>query len=263
MNMINKTWCILVASALLWSGCGEDEAPDASLGELSVVEFRYQRSCFFGCPLEQPLLAGTREKISVTGPGDATGVTARSTDTDVVEFAIERQCFCERQDGENGRLLISESASCDGVWSKHCDNDVLVQAVDVGEATLELIDGHGKVLDRVELLVREADQAIFSAVYPNELGSVEADVFELSGSEMIEMNLQLYDADGFELLAPEAVNWSVADEEVAIVNAWLIGRGASVSAGLSVIVEATGPGDTELAVEVPGLSPSVTLNVAD
>src|SRR4051794_30329765 len=64
-------WALFFAAL---AGCaqGQDVA-NGSRGELGHVEFNYQRSCFFGCSLAQPLLAGTRERIGLSDSGDAEG----------------------------------------------------------------------------------------------------------------------------------------------------------------------------------------------
>src|SRR4051794_30674846 len=95
---------ILVFGLVGSAGCKDDGSEDGTPGELGRVAFTYQQSCFFGCPLEQPLLAGTRETIAVTGAGDEEGVTAQSSDEGVAELAIEHACYCERDDEHGGQI---------------------------------------------------------------------------------------------------------------------------------------------------------------
>src|ERR1043165_3840758 len=89
---------VVLLLAAVSAACQSDAAFDSSLGELGRVAFRYQRSCFFGCPLAQPLLSGTRERILVTEAGNDRGVRAQTSDSAVAEFAMQRDCYCERED---------------------------------------------------------------------------------------------------------------------------------------------------------------------
>lgn len=249
--------CCLVLALL---GCG-DQSVAATLGEQGRVEFQFRRSCFFGCPLEQPLLKGARETIDVDGAGDDEDVQVSVSDRDVLDFAVERECVCRRSSESGGGLQIAEDASCQSPRKKHCDNMILVEALKVGESFVELHDEDGDLIDRAEVFVRKADSALFEAIYPDRLGSFEGTEFELSSDESIDVEVTLYDAEGVELLAPEGVHWAMADPDVAIVNAWLIGRGEQVDAGLGVSVEGVGKGATELSVDVPGLEATVDIIV--
>lgn len=251
----------LTVIALGAMGCAPMDDDGASLGELGHVAFGYDQSCFFECAIEQPLLVGTRETIQVTGPGDDEGITASTPDDDVVALAMERDCFCERRDGHPGQLEIANDAACTGPWRKHCDNTILVEAKKAGDARLQLHDARHDLVDTVRLLVRKADRAVFFATYEDRLGTLQADALDLAAGERLDLEVELYDADGIALLAPEGVAWGVEDEKVAIVSAWLIGMGKEVSAGLSIGVEAMGAGTTHVIVRVPGLEASIPLTV--
>lgn len=256
---------MLCAVVLLVSpglGCGEEMEPGGTLGDEERVYFTFQRSCFFGCPLEQPLLVGTRETIDVSEAGDGPGVSVESSDPEVLEVALERECFCERRDDRPGRLEISEGGSCEqDVWRKRCDNRVLVQTLEAGDGDVVLFDADERVIDRAAVHVREASSAELSAVYADRLGSESPDALELQVGEAAELEARFYDGTGKKLLAPEGVTWRVDDGSVAKVTAWLIGSGDEVSAGLSVSVEALRTGETELEVEVPGLTARLPMAV--
>ena len=105
----------------MFAACKATDDEEGSLGESGRVAFGYDRSCFFECPIEQPLLVGAKETIAVTGPGDDPGVTAHTPDDDLVDLAMQRECFCERLDGSPGRLEIASDADCEGPWRKHCE----------------------------------------------------------------------------------------------------------------------------------------------
>jgi hypothetical protein len=243
------------------AGCAPDEGKSSGTpGELGHVEFNYQRSCFFGCPLEQPLLVGTREQIEVSKQGDVDGIRVRASDPDVAEFAVERACYCERSDNDS-RLDIREDAKCTGVWHKHCDNQVLVEARDPGQTWLELHDADGTLIDRARVLVHEAHDAQFAATLPDRLGADEGTRFDLAHGQSLGLQLTLYDAKGLKLLTPEGVNWHVDDVQIATISGFLIPAGADVHDGLGVTVQATSPGDTSVHVEVPGLNDEVAIHV--
>ena len=104
--------------------------------------------------------------------------------------------------------------------------------------------------------------ARFTATLPNQLGPTSGTSFELAAGQSLGLALTLYDEDGLELLAPEGVAWHVDDVGVATISGFLTGTGADVHAGLSVNVQATGAGDTEVHIAVPGLDTSVEMHVA-
>jgi hypothetical protein len=263
--MAIRIWCFAAFALYIavLAGCSNDEdVANGTRGELGHVVFNYQRSCFFGCSLAQPLLAGTREQIELSDAGDAEGVSVESSDADVASFALERSCYCERSDSTD-RLEIREDASCPSAWRKHCDNSVLVAAADSGEAQLELRDAHHELIDRVSVIVHEAHDARFAATLPDKLGPVIGSHFELENGKSLDLALTLYDEAGLALLAPEGVDWHVDDVMVATLSAFLTGSGADLHDGLDVSVHATGPGDTQVHVSVPGLDTSVELHVTE
>jgi hypothetical protein len=258
--MIRRIARMAVCATAL-AGCASTEGKSSGTrGELGHIDFNYQRSCFFGCPLEQPLLAGTREQIELSAEGDAKGIRVKASDPDVAAFAIERTCYCDRSDNDS-RLEIREDARCPSVWRKHCDNHVLVEALDAGETWLELDDAHSDPIDRARILVHEAHDAHFAATLPNRLGPAEGTHFELKDGQSLDLELTLYDANGLALLAPEGVDWHVDDVAIATLAGFLIGPGADVHDGLGVTVQAASPGDTSVHVEVPGLSDEVAIHV--
>jgi len=250
----------MLSAAVCGCAAGASKS-NGTRGELDKVDFTYQLSCFFGCPLEQPLLQGTREQIALSADGDVEGVTVTSSDPAIASFAVERTCYCERSDSTS-RLELRDDGVCPSIWHKHCDNAVLVEATASGMTTLELRDARGGLLDRVRVLVQTAHDARFVATLPDRLGPVMGTHFELQNAQSLQLALTLYDDDGLALLAPQGVSWHVDDVQVATLSGFLTGSGADVHDGLSVDVQATGPGDTEVHVSVPGLDTSVSLHVA-
>ena len=243
-------------------GCQPMRHLDGTLGERGRVAFAYQRNCFFGCPIAQPLLSGTRQSVTLTGPGDDAHIRVASSDPEVADFALERQCYCERN-GADTRVEVADDASCRVGYVKRCDNTVLVEAGVEGEAWLELHESGSALIDRVALEVRDADRARFSLTAPDALGPLQTKRFELQVGDMADVELTLYDAEGRELLAPEGVHYAIDDPAVATVSAWLLGGGAAVDAGLDVSLQALAAGDTALRVTVPGLEAVATVHVVE
>jgi hypothetical protein len=257
--MDRRVWLVLLVAAA-W-GCKEEEPENGMLGDRGRVEFSYGRSYFFGCPLEQPLLVGTSERIDLSDAGDVAGLRIETSRSGVAEFAIERECFCEQEQDEDTRIEVAESASCRQGWRKHCDNTIPVRALAAGQTKLELRDEDNKVIDTATVKVGVADSAVFEVLLPDALGFEQGTRFELAAGESMEIEASIYDSDGVKLLAPEGVTWRVRDEGVGIVTSWLQASGQEISNGLGVTFEALATGDTRLFLEVPDLESSMAVEV--
>ncbi len=257
-----RLWAIGAVAAFAGSGCLADTPSSSSSGgELGRVDFSFQRSCFFGCPLDQPLLAGTRETIALSDPGDVPGLSVTSSDPKIAEFAVERACRCKRPDNKGGAIDIAEDASCQAPYEKHCDNSVLVQANAAGDATLELRDRHADLIDRAVVQVREPKRAEFSGTYTTRLGSVTGTSFQLVAGDTMDLSVAFYDELGRKLLSPEGVHWRSSNAKVADLTAFLIATGASFDAGLDVVVQAHAAGTTDVSVKAGSFSDSVVVKI--
>lgn len=252
----------LGGALVLMSACAKNAPHEGTVGNEGEVEFNYQGAgCFFGCPLEQPLLVGTQTSIAVSDPGDVHGLQVKASKPAVADFAVERACKCVRKDGNDGELMVSENGSCTGIWAKHCDNTVLVQTKARGTTLLELRDGKGALIDEVEVIAHEAARATIEATYTNRLGKVEVSDLMLQADDTVQLEASLYDADGLELLAPEGVHWAVDDDSIAIVIAFLK-SGKELDDGTGVGVQAKAEGMTSLTMTVPGLQRTLAIDVA-
>lgn len=250
---------VLLLGALALVGCEEKIQLEGTLGELGNVEFTYRRSCFFGCPLEQPLLMGTRETIEVNELDGDRMLRPRASDTAIARFEAERSCYCER-DGSNSHLEIAEGASCESPWTKTCEDLVHVEALAPGETMLELLDGE-RVVDRALVLVRRASGARFYGTPPDALAERTEDRFVFAAGTQLELRVELYSEDGRQLLAPEGVAWRSTEPSVATVGAFLLGPRAAISAGRDVVVSGLSLGRATIEVDVPGLLTSVEVEV--
>lgn len=207
------------------------------------------------------MLAGTRQVIEVDGPGDDPDIVVSSADTAVAEVLLERACYCRRTDGRLDHLDIALAAVCPTLWEKHCDNRVPVHAGKAGTATLELHGARGELVDRVTLVVANAASARFLTTYPARIGEREGALLDLAPGERASLRVELFDAHGLALLAPEGVRWQSVDPSVVTLSAFTFGAGSDVTAGLSIDVGAVAVGSTELVLSVPGLEQRLTVAV--
>lgn len=241
---------------------GPQDGPDGTYGTEHRVTFSYRRGCFFGCPIRQPLLAGSQQTVNVSGPGDDADVRVESSDPDVAELSLTSQCFCD-QAGSDSAIEIASDASCRSGEKKRCENGVEVQAHDPGDVLLELYGGDGDLIDWIRLEVREADRAQFSITLPGAPGPTKTEDFELRVGDKAQVEVELYDGEGRELLAPVGVHWSVGDAAIATVTGFLNAGGAMLDDGLGVDLNGVAAGETVLAVSVPGLDDSAGVSVTD
>jgi hypothetical protein len=252
----------LGGALVLMSACAKNAHHSGTVGDKGEVEFNYQGAgCFFGCPLEQPLLVGTHTTITVSDAGDVHGLRVEASKPSVADFAVERACKCVRKDGNGGELMVAENGSCTGLWEKHCDNTLLVQTKAQGKTLLELRDGKGVLIDQVEVIAHEAASAAIEATYPDRLGKVEVSDLMFHPDETVQLEASLYDSDGLELLAPEGVHWAVDDDSIAIVIAFLK-SGKELDDGTGVGVQSKAEGMTSLTLTVPGLQRTLGIDVA-
>ena len=248
---------VALLQLLLLAGCGaSSDAEDED-----ELDFHYERSCFFGCAMQQPLLIGTRESVGVEGPGDAAGVTPRSSDEAVARFSLERDCRCEA-DGARSYEIDLE-AGCNSGFQKVCDNHFPVDAVGLGDADLELVGASGNIVASTTVRVREAAKLELVGQIDGSLDTTNGYEHELSSGQTLLLEGELFDSDGVKMLAPEGVTWTSQDPSVATVSIWLVGSGQSVTAGLSASVVAEGPGETQVSLAIAGIDPQVTVRVAE
>jgi hypothetical protein len=206
------------------------------------------------------MLAGSSQTIDVDKPGDVEGVSVRSSNESVAEFAVERECQCERDDFD-GTLDIENSASCPSPWLKRCDNRILVQTHGPGRATLAMFSSGNVPLDQVEIDVRAADHIALWVTRSDSLGQERASEQDVSVGGKLEVEAAIYARDGLELLAVDGVDWESSDSDVAVVSAFLLGRGAEIEAGKSATVEALAEGEAVIRVQTPSASAELALSV--
>lgn len=241
---------MLLASALAVA-C---EPQGSTTGDLGRVEFSYGASCLAGCGLERPLLAGSTERIDVSGPGDAADIQVRSSRPEVATFVLSRSCSCARQSGNAAEVhSVSPDAACADGWEKECQNAILVSAHAPGDTELGLIRADGQLLDQATIRVHRAESIEFSAGE-----RVEAVVGQTESVAVV-----VRDADGQELLAHDGLRWTSSDPFVLAFST--LGGPASEPGHqrASVSVVGVAPGAAALSVVAGEAEASLLFNISE
>lgn len=260
---------LFAAAALLAAGtsaCGT-QLGESTAGELGRIDFSYGASCFFGCSMDRPVLVGARERVDVTGAGNAQGVTAASSDPSVVEFNLQRSCSCERSSDNSGEGMSTDAQGrCPDEFKKVCTNAVDMHALAKGDAKLELFDAQGQLIDRVGVHVRPARSVRFKQSTNGLQDSRPVDHLVVNSGGTVTLSAELLDADGRQLIARHGVTWSSDDAGVAGFPVYSILTRDSVDDSVEgqsdwVIVKGVQPGTTRIELKVAGLAQAVPVTV--
>jgi hypothetical protein len=242
----------VVAAPLLVAACSF-ELGDSSMGDEGAARFEYVGwSCLFGCDMDQRLLAGTEQTISVTGPrADDAGVVAASTNPKVATFAVDRHCGCE-QSNENGTTYTSpnESGACQPDFRLACDNMIKVRALTPGQAGLELHASDGTLIDRTTVRVAAAASVTLHGNEGTEIG----DSMSMRQGDNMLVSARIVDAEGRELLADKGVTWTI--DGGAVESGWCLLCDSDETELLAVA-----PGDATVAMRASGVGTSFVVRV--
>jgi hypothetical protein len=238
---------------LLATACSFDIG-DSTMGEEGVVRFEYSGwSCLFGCDMDQRLLAGTEQTISVTGSGaDEAGVAAASTNPRVATFSIDRKCDCEKSN-ENGTTYTSsnDGGRCPADFRLTCDNMIKVRTSAPGEAGLELRTSDGELIDRTTVRVAAAASVTLHGDEGTEIG----DSMNMNQGDNVLVSARIVDAEGRELLADKGVTWTIDGGAVASGFCFLCDSD-------STALMAVAPGDATVAMRATGVDAEFVVHVA-
>jgi hypothetical protein len=143
---------LLAVSAAALPGCSFHlPAPGSwTPGEEGRANFSYVNltSCFFGCELSRPLMAGTTESITIKGDALPAGLVFGTDDIDVLGVAEDtaplQTCSCPHS-GSCGP--DDPHASCSFTYG------VSVQALAPGKAQLLAVTGDGSLFDALPVSV--------------------------------------------------------------------------------------------------------------
>ncbi len=240
---------------------------DSTSGDLGRVDFSYGASCFFGCSLDRPVLVGASERIDLTGPGDAQGVTAVSAEPAIAGFNLKRTCSCEKSSSNSAEGMSTDAqGQCPDGFTKTCDNAVDMQALGAGDAKLELFDPQGQLLDRVTVHVRRASSVQFEQSKNGLQDSQPINQLVVKSGDTVTLSAKLLADDGQQLIARHAVSWGSDNTSVAGFPTYTLLTPDSVEGSTHdqsdwVTVKGVQPGSTQISVKVAGLVQAVPVTV--
>jgi hypothetical protein len=245
----------------LLPACAPGESTE---GELGRVQFSYGASCLFGCGLDEALLEGSTERIDVTGPGDAGGIQARSDSTEVASFQVSRSCACTRE-GPNWSEghSVAVDAACDDGWVKECNNAIHVSAHSEGDTRLTLLDAQGAIVDSATVRVRRAQEVRFAQVLDGHNERPEISGLSLAVGETRTVSVQVFDADGQQLLARDGLSWSTSDAAVVAFPTFVAPEAEPGHDRAIVSLQGMASGTATLSVVASGRTGVLPVNVAE
>jgi hypothetical protein len=244
---------IVAALSLSVAACSFDLG-DSTTGKHGAVEFEYTGwTCLFGCAMDQPLLAGTEQTISVKGGrADDPGVVATSTNPSVAAFGVERSCDCERSEGNSTTYMSPDaSGACSSGFRLECDNIIEVQALSPGSAGLELRTRDGALIDATTVRIAAAATATLHGEGGMEIG----DAVTMNRGDNMLVSARLVDAEGRELLADKGVAWTI--EGNAAASGWCLFCSSD-----ELDLRAAEPGSSTVTMRAAGVSTTFVVHVA-
>lgn len=198
--MIRPVGLVLFLTASLSVSACSFRLGDDSPGELGEARFEYSSSsCLFGCSMERPALAGSIVTVVArTEEGDRR-LTARIAGSSSARIAEQREsCHCD--DGDTSRN-VEPAERCLERETKRCSLSVDVDARAPGDASLELTDASGALVDRTTLRIRAAARVDLEVRADRTALAPEADgVFEVVRGAKVEIESTVRDADGAEMI---------------------------------------------------------------
>jgi hypothetical protein len=236
------------------AGCSPHLGED-TVGENGTMRFEYS-TCLFGCSLEQNALQGSRVSIRVSGGNPDVAVVPRLTGTNIGAISSQMQS-CSCQSSENGKSqsrTVQTSDTCTKTETKSCSLTLDIETKQAGDAKLEIIDGDGVVVDRVDVHVRPAAR-IDVTVRDRTAG--EQGIYEVRAGEKLKIASKVLDADGREMIfAQHGVSQAYADASI-------VGPDESVLIGSTTVEDAIAkrPGETSLTTRAPGAETVVRFRV--
>jgi hypothetical protein len=249
----------LISLATVTSGCDIKLGEDTQ-GEKGNLRFSYTgNGCFFGCGLDRGALQGSMVTISAEGGALVDGtVRAGITDGYGSVSSLTQSCTCSRSSGNTSTSHTAQPGEkCATNESRSCNLSVDVETTRAGDAKLEILDAKGKVIDRIDILIRPAHHIDVKLRSGSEDVPLGGDgVYEVKQGSMLSLESTVYDAsDGELIFAKHGVGHRFNDPKVV--------KGASELFGWSDVqsVRAEGPGTATVFVEATGATKEVTFRV--
>lgn len=173
---------------------------DDSPGERGEARFQYSSGdCLFGCSMDRPALAGSIVTVVARPEQADRRLTARIAGGSPATIAEQREsCYCD--DGDSSRN-IEPGERCLERETKRCSLSVDVDARAPGDASLELTDPSGALVDRTTLRIRSAARVDLEVRADRASLAPAADgAFEVMSGAKVEIESTVRDAEGAELV---------------------------------------------------------------
>jgi hypothetical protein len=222
--MSPRFFFLIAAAALALPACSVDLGSDTE-GELGRAKFAYAGSCFFGCAIDHPVLAGGRARISVEGK-NLPELTARSSDNAVLTVETHRTYLCCKSGSDTLECALgSQNDACGPGFTKSIEHSLMVRGHRAGSARVTLVDGGGNEVDTLPLDVAAASVARVRLYEEKETRDVAG--IELAPEGSIQLEVLFKDESGRALEAQSGVMLKLDDPAVASFDGGL----ASVEQG--------------------------------
>jgi hypothetical protein len=248
----------LVAVLLSASACGQAPLPlqeHRGVSGNAVFAFTESRGCaptlsLFsrgapGCAIDRPMLAGVRETlvVQVDANSDEAGVTLRARDTNVVSLdaTVDRTIA---EGFSTYRVRVTAGARAGATW-------------------FDVLDARGATIDSRRVEVAEARTIVFRAdndTQPTLAIEGDGDRVRVPLGQRGSVTAWVRDAAGRELIANDAVHWSVDTADVVRLSWWTMGPTA-VSDD-RVYLEGVAPGEKFVSAQAGSVRRTLRVTVA-
>lgn len=200
------------------SGCFK--LGESTTGELDQVDFAYSTHCLFGCSLDQPLMAGTTETLTLSGEAITDDITVSSSAPEIAGF----------------RLVTGDSLP----------RSVEMVTRAPGQVSLQVHKGND-LLDLVTFSVREPRAIRLEVGEGATLAEAKVISLEVEG-EGTNVVARVTDINGEELRADSGLVWSVDAGEIVALTGFLTSTSAVQTGGFATVT-GVAPGQTTLRVK--------------
>jgi hypothetical protein len=241
-----------IALAPLTGGCALHFGTSTS-GSQNNVTFA-DTQCLFGCSVDQPMMLGTEESLTVRSSNEIPAVTIVSSDPSVLSVTDSSRSCCDAN---------SENCSTVETWAP-CP---------AGQKTTTLnVDLKTNAVGRADLVLHRADATLYDSVSIEVARAVTLDLScanhpaptSLSLGQSCAIGWTAKDSQGRELLASSGVDLESSDGHVVGFEE-LFGAPTNSTQGtqglLGTSLVAVGPGDATISASAGGAAASMTVHV--
>ncbi len=205
----------LIALPLVLAAC-TFHLGNSTAGADGHAQFAYS-SCFFGCSVDEPMMLGTEEHISVTA-SSIPGVSISSSSPDVVSVLGATRSCCT---SDGGCRTADVATAC--AAGETTTLDMTVDALGIGTGTVSLVKEDQSVFDEVTLEVAKPHDIALTC--NNADGSIT-----LVRAKSCGVAWSVNDERGRALMASKGVTLTTSDVSVVALEQLLSGPVATVEA---------------------------------